>query len=103
MTLVHPEVMSDDDAIREFRWRLLAGHYGDRELLMPADQDYSGMWSALIARVPEWEARFGFMHPLVFELRTEINRLADQRPNAVRVFALATTRYGEEHLYDRAA
>lgn len=86
--------MTDDEAIAEFRSRLLAGHYGDRELLVPSEQDYSGMWSALCARLPELEQRFGFDNPVLWEVRTAIHTLADQRPDAVKVFALNTTEYG---------
>lgn len=95
--------MTDADAIHEFRWRLLAGRYGDRELLMPADRDYAGLWSALVDHLPRWEDRFGFDHPVVVEVRGAIQRLADARPDAVKLFALNTTRYGEEDQFARAA
>lgn len=88
--------MTDDQIVGAFRGRLLAGAFGDRELLMPAEQDYSGMWSGLCQMVPAWEQRFGFDHPLMHEVRATIHRLTDARPDAVKVFALATTRYGRE-------
>lgn len=91
--------MTDDDAIHEFRTRLLVGRYGDRELLMDADRDYSGMWSALCGKLVEWETRFGFGNPVVHEVRTAMNALADARPDAVRVFALNTTHLGRENEY----
>ncbi len=70
--------MTPDDAIRAFRKHLLAGAYGDRELLMP------------------WEARFGYDHPVIHAVRSAIHTIADRRPDAVKIFALATTRYGRE-------
>jgi hypothetical protein len=75
---------------------LLPGHCGARELLMPEQSDYSGMWSGLCDRLPHCEQRFGFEHPVLCEVRAEMHRLADARPDAVKVFALATTRYGRE-------
>lgn len=86
--------MTDDELCAEFRARLVAGAFGDSELLIPPQNDYSGMWSALCDLLPEWEALFGRDHPVLHEVRTAVYRLADQRPDAVRVFALATTEYG---------
>jgi hypothetical protein len=88
--------VSPDEAIRHFRHHLLSGAFGDRELLLPSEVDYSGMWSALCAHLPAWEQRFGFDNPVVHEVRTAIHEIADRRPDAVKVFALATTRYGRE-------
>jgi len=88
--------MTDADIIAAFRERLLAGAFGDRELLLPAEQDYSGMWSGLCQMLPAWEQRFGWDNPVVHEVRATIHRLANARPDAVKVFALATTRYGRE-------
>ncbi len=88
--------MSPDEAIRAFRHHLLAGAYGDRELLVPAELEYSAMWSALCDRLPAWEQRFGFAHPVIHEVRTAIHEIADRRPDAVKVFAMNTTRYGRE-------
>jgi hypothetical protein len=75
--------LPDAAVIAEFRARLLAGRFGDRELLMPADRDYSGMWSALCKRLIGWENRFGRDHPVIAEIRQAM-------------FALNTTEYGRE-------
>lgn len=86
-----------DRAIADFREiALLPGHCGDRELLVPAEQSFSGMWSGLCDMIPAWEQRFGWDNPVVHEVRTAVYRLADQRPDAVKVFALNTTEYGRE-------
>lgn len=88
--------MTTDEIIAEFRTRLMRGEFGDRELLMDHDHDYLGMWSRLCERLSEWEARFGFDNLVVAEVRTALHRIADERPNAVAVFALRTTRYGRD-------
>lgn len=88
-----------EQAIADFREiALLPGHCGDRELLMPEQSDYSGMWSGMVQMIPAWEQRFGFDHPLLCEFRETIHRLADARPDAVHVFALNTTEYGRERV-----
>jgi hypothetical protein len=87
---------TDDAVIAEFRARMMAGRFGNRELLMPAERDYSGMWSALCEQLTGWEDRFGRDHPVIAEVRQTIHALADARPDAVAIFALATTRYGRE-------
>lgn len=92
---IDPDI-TDDEVIAEFRRRVVAGRFGDRALLMPSEMDYSGMWSALCSQITAWEARFGFDHPVVFEVRRAVHELAARRPNALAVFALATTRYGRE-------
>lgn len=72
--------LPDDAVIAEFRARMMAGRFGDRELLMPAERDYSGMWSALCERLAGWEDRFGWDHPVVVEVRQAVHALADARP-----------------------
>jgi hypothetical protein len=87
----------DDAVIAEFRARMMAGRFGDRELMTDAERGFHGMWSALCERLVGWEDQFGRDHPVIAEVRQTVHALADARPDAVRVFALNTTRLGREN------
>lgn len=86
--------MTDDALITEFRARMLVGRYGDRALMLPDEQTYHGLWSAFCGELVVLEDRFGWENPVVSEVRRVMQRLADSRPDAVKMFAMNTTEYG---------
>ncbi len=89
---------TDEEVIADFRARLVAGHYGERAFMLPEEETYLGMWSALMQHLDGLQDRYGFDNPIVRDVITEAHRLVDARSNPVRVVAVSTTELGREEI-----
>ena len=92
--------MTDDQLIAAVQERLDAGAFGFNGLVSSVQADAMANFSAVCDLSAAW-SNSHWDEPHVKELRELLDRLADQRPKRIEVFALNTTQLGREDHYQR--